>query len=215
MQMSSWTIPMTLILPRTTIANMVHFGAMLEGIISESLREQYDGPIFDYARSLLQNTTDPIDSLYFVGHSLGGGLAKIVGAQIYRALENGHINNTMNQSLIDDVEIKSFALASPGLSFGARKFSVHIEDIYRTAVEIRPELDMISAIDVHMGAVNFVECFEHDPIACHLGINTICKMMSECNVYKLHNPDLVATWCELEDSAVPLTNVWNSTYYAA
>merc|ERR1719376_1269787 len=101
-QMASWTIPITSILPRTSIANMVHTGALFEGIISDSLREQYDGPIFEYTRALLQNTTEPIDSLYFAGHSLGGGIAKIVGAQIYRALEDGYINNTVNQSLIDN-----------------------------------------------------------------------------------------------------------------
>merc|ERR1711973_931892 len=172
-----------------TIANMVYYGSLLDGIISRSLREQYDGPIFEYARSLLENTTEPIDSLYFVGHSLGGGLAKIVGAQIYRALEDGYINNTVNQSLIDDVEIKSFALASPGLSFGARKFSVHIEDIYNTAIEIRPELDIVSAVDVHVGQVSFVECGGDNMIDCHKSRTTICMMLEKCNAYKLHNPD--------------------------
>lgn len=83
-QFSSWTIPMTTLLPRGFIANIVYQGTKLDGVISNDLREQYDGPIFEYARSLMEDTTDSMDSLYFVGHSLGGGLAKIVGAQIYR-----------------------------------------------------------------------------------------------------------------------------------
>ena len=211
-QLSSWTIPMTSILPRGFIANLVYQGSMFDGVISNDLREQYDAPIFEYARSLLQNTTASVDALYFVGHSLGGGLAKVVGAQIYRALIDGFVNNSYDQSLIENVEIKSFALASPGLSFGARKFSVHIEDIYKTAVEIRPEYDLVSAVDVHVGSVSFVECLEDDVIECHLGINTICSMMLQCNAYRLHNPDLVAAWCKKEDSAVPLMNVWNETY---
>ena len=212
MQISSWTIPMTSILPRTFIANMVHTATLFDGIISRSMRAQYDEPIYEYAWSVLEDTTVPIDSLYFAGHSLGGGLAKIVGAQVYRALEDGYITNT-DQTLIDDVEIHSFALASPGLAYGARKFSVHVEDVIKTAVEIRPELDMVSMIDVHLGRAGFVECPAGDMIKCHLGMNVICPMMTQCNVYRLHNPDLVATWCEKSDSGVLLMNVWNSTYY--
>merc|ERR1712176_1267045 len=154
--------------------------------MGDDLREQYDGPIFEYARSLMEDTTNTMDSLYFVGHSLGGGLAKIVGAQIYRALNDGNIVND-DQSLIEDVEIKTFALASPGLSYGARKFSVHIEDVYETAVEIRPENDPVSAIDEHVGQAAFVECLEESMIECHLGINTICSLMQKCNAYKLHH----------------------------
>lgn len=124
------------------------------------------------------------------------------------------MSNDNNASLIDDVEIKSFALASPGLSFGARKFSVRVDDIYETAVEIRPEGDPVSMLDVHKGQVSFVECLASDMVSCHLGINTICKMMEKCNSYRLHNPDLVGTWCDEYDSALPLMNVWNMTYYS-
>ena len=203
---------MTSILPRTFIANLVYEGGLFEGIISENLRKQYDAPIFEYVRSLFETTTEPIDSLYFVGHSLGGGLAKIVGTQIYRALEDGYIINTMDQSLIDGVDIKSFSVASPGLAYGARKFSIHIEDIYKTSIEIRPRGDPVSMIDMHVGQVAFVECLADSMMECHMLSNTICKMMSQCNAYKLHNPDLVATWCEQEDPGF-LMRVWNMTYY--
>lgn len=84
MQVSSWTIPMTSIVPRQLIANMVDGASRFDGVINRDLREQYDGPIFEYARSLLEDTEKSIDSLYFVGHSLGGALSKIVAAQIYR-----------------------------------------------------------------------------------------------------------------------------------
>merc|ERR1719229_1138990 len=191
---------MTSILPRSFVANMVHASAAIDGVMAADLRDQYDAPIFSYVWDLLEETTDPIDSLYFVGHSLGGALAKIVGAQIYRAHLDGYVENAVDNTLIEDIEIMSFALASPGLSFGARKFSVHIEDIYKTAVEIRPEGDIVSAVDVHVGQVAFVECLGETLIAHHMGINTICKMMSECNAYRLHNPDLIATWCEMENS---------------
>jgi len=150
-----------------------------------------------------------MESLYFVGHSLGGALAKIVAAQIYRALEDGYIVNTVDHDLIDDVDIKAFATAAPGLSFGARKFSVHIEDIYKTALEIRPELDWISALDEHAGAVHFVECPAHNRLECHRGFTTICQMMSDCNVYRLHNPDLVAKWCSAQDLTTLMMNAWD------
>lgn len=128
-----------------------------------------------------------------------------------RALNDGNIVND-DQSLIENVEIKSFALASPGLSYGARKFSVHIEDVYETAIEIRPENDPVSAIDEHLGSAHFVECLEESMIECHLGINTICSLMQKCNSYKLHHPDMVAAWCEEARSDIFLMNFWNATY---
>lgn len=92
--------------------------------------------------------------------------------------------------------------------------SVHIEDIYKTAIEVRPQYDMVSAVDVHVGTVNNVECSANGIWECHLAMNTICKMMENCNVYRLHNPDLVAAWCQLGESDVPLMNLWNDTLYS-
>merc|ERR1711879_231031 len=119
-----------------------------------------------------------------------------------------------DRKYISDVEIKSFALASPGLAFGARKFSVHIEDIYETAVEIRPENDPVSMVDDHLGQVSFVECLVEDMLECHYTINAVCSLMESCNAYRLHNPDLVGTWCDVYDSAIPIMNMWNYTYYS-
>ena len=185
---------MTTLLPRSFIANIVHQGTRLDGLISNDLRESYDGPIFEYARNLLENTTEPIDSLYFVGHSLGGALAQIVAAQLHGLQKQGDLAGS------EDTAIRSYAFNSPGLLLSSRKFSVNIDDLYETATIIDSENDVVGDVDVHIGSVYDIDCVFEDVLAgCHRIQNAICALYEHCDATQSHNPDLLQSFCEYSE----------------
>ena len=82
-QMASWIIPMTTILPKSFLREVIWKMSMFEEIIDEDIRKTYDEPLFDYAFDYLSNSNGSVDDLFFVGHSLGGAIAQIVAAQLH------------------------------------------------------------------------------------------------------------------------------------
>lgn len=101
------------------------------------------------------------DKLLVIGHSLGGGVAKISGIK---------------------AGVKSVAFNSPGLLFSARRLDLSTNDINANVVNIRSETDAISAIDSLGGLVQIIKCFEAngDWVSCHAVINQAAELQAAC-----------------------------------
>ena len=101
------------------------------------------------------------DKLLVIGHSLGGGVAKISGIK---------------------AGVKSVAFNSPGLLFSAQRLDLRTNDINAGVVNIRSETDAISAIDSLGGVVQTIKCFEAngDWVSCHSVINQAAELQAAC-----------------------------------
>eukprot|EP01083_Nonionella_stella_P003498 10049_1 len=189
-EMASWMIPITSILPTSFVIRIVSFMSNFEGMIDTELRERYDKALFNYSRALLMDAEYEMDSLYFVGHSFGGSIAQIVAAQMNHLYRS---DISFNHNLTVDLDIKSFAMSSPGLTLNSRKFWIDRHDLFVTSTVLKPQYGVIANIDVAGGLIQDMDC--DDSHSCHHTGDTICNVVTRCDVYQSHNPHLIQKSC--------------------
>eukprot|EP01083_Nonionella_stella_P219963 787446_1 len=178
LQAASWVIPITTILPQHFIIEIVYFVSYyVEGSINK-IRARFDEPLFEYSYDYLMNADHTVNALYFVGHSLGGGISQIVAAQLYHAYKSDLIENYDLKHL----EIKSFSMAAPGLVWGSRKFSIDVGDLYKTSTVVNPNHDAMTGIDKTGGLTQKIECNQEWAFECHNVLNTIAELSDNCEV---------------------------------
>mmetsp|Transcript_1866 Transcript_1866/g.4092 ORF Transcript_1866/g.4092 Transcript_1866/m.4092 type:complete len:227 (-) Transcript_1866:138-818(-) len=120
---------------------------------------------------------DPLREYYITGHSLGGGLAKIVALK----------------ALVEDLELPAVTFMSPGLlstqylvesrvwKHELRKeiTAAYLRD-HAEVVTVMPENDIVSRIDTQTGQVVPIGCASGSPMACHLIGQGLCEIFQEC-----------------------------------
>jgi lipase ATG15 len=105
------------------------------------------------------------------GHSLGGGIASIVGARN---------------------EIEAVGFSSPGIYLSYRKFGIkNCANIRRFVTNIVPNNDFVPMVDVQTGMLQHIDC-EHlqttmNSIMCHGIVHTICELISGCGLDDVSN----------------------------
>lgn len=92
------------------------------------------------------------------GHSLGGGLAGIVGAKL---------------------ELPSVAFSPPGLKFSRLKHRLRLRQLAHTTV-IAPIRDPVPMIDKHTGLVQHTSCSQSSALLCHLPQLMVCDLLQRC-----------------------------------
>ena len=202
LQAFSLVIPVTSLAPTSFVIKMVWISSWFEGIIDDTIRDSYDVPVYEYAYELLTSeyADNNLQSLYIVGHSLGGGISQAVGAQLY------YINKNYVKK---NVDIKSLAIAAPGMLFGSKKFNFDLEALYMTSIVIRPEHDIVSTIDVHGGLVQNLRCREKAFAECHLFGNMLCELFTHCHQENVKNPEMYTHFCEIGDDE---DQSWTKTF---
>ncbi|CAE7224846.1 unnamed protein product [Symbiodinium natans] len=131
----------------------------------------------------------PDRNYYITGHSLGGGIAKLVAAEVQRE----EIQHAGRQ-----VEMTAVAFAAPGIGvaeallFGEDQLSTN----RYTSVTVRPRHDIVSRIDHNTGATIPVGC-RGNPRHCHSIYATLCAFYNKCGSLR---PDVALKipcgWCE-------------------
>lgn len=101
------------------------------------------------------------EKLLVIGHSLGGGVAKISGVKS---------------------KVKSVAFNSPGLLYSARNLDLKTNHINANVLNVRSETDAISAIDYLGGQVQTIKCFDADDdwLSCHSIMNQAAELQAAC-----------------------------------
>lgn len=92
------------------------------------------------------------------GHSLGGGLAGIVGAKL---------------------KLPSVAFSPPGLKFSRLKHGLRLRDLAHTTV-VAPIRDPVPLVDKHTGLVQHTGCNESSALLCHLPQLMVCDLLQRC-----------------------------------
>ncbi len=129
---------------------------------------------FQYDLSFYQPLVNHVDKIkelkdrnvIITGHSLGGGLAQIVGA----------LTNTT-----------AIAFSPPGIVKSRSKFSlqnhsrrVRKTEAFRHSVSIFPESDFVTGVDIMSGLVQAIVCEEEHTFSCHMIQGTLCSLLEAC-----------------------------------
>lgn len=94
------------------------------------------------------------------GHSLGGGVAAIVGARL--------------QAL-------AVTFSSPGVVLSRRKFGVTLREISQYVVNIKPEGDLVPLVDVQGVKAQSIVCSANRlKYSCHSILSTIAEIEGTC-----------------------------------
>ena len=120
------------------------------------------------------------------GHSLGGGIAQIVGANLYE----------------DDFEsyVSSFGSNSPGTKFSSAKLGYTTESLRITSTSVVTDRDLVSAIDEHSGLIQEINCDANNVLECHLTETPICQMLAGCPSNVPRNLDYLNCYCYEEEN---------------
>jgi len=144
-------------------------------------------PLDQYYNQLMSHTATqqkkhPERTWYMTGHSLGGGLAKLVGGQL---------------------GIEAITFMAPGvertlylsLNQAQEKATETINTLLRHAVTIQPRNDLVSRVDSQVGTVLPVECSK-DPLTCHsLYTGAVCDLFNRCGSMREKDAPEVALPC--------------------
>jgi len=156
LQMASYIGPFLNVWPEELSSSIIYYVSALEKIAMDSDLEQqryYYQVLDEYVRQAKQSR-----KVILVGHSMGGGIGKIVGAK-----EGVH----------------SISFAAPGNVLSRKKFGIHMSEINRVSVSVKPSVDVVSRIDVDGGLVQHLDC-KFNFMACHSLTNTIKELVTSC-----------------------------------
>ena len=118
----------------------------------------------DFAFSTLESYIEKINrtagsTILLTGHSIGGGLAKIVGSR---------------------QKVTTVSFSSPGEVFNRAKFGFTLDDLQRYTTSVVSRDDIITWIDIPGGLVQYIDCNASDYVQCHSIVNTYCELKKSC-----------------------------------
>ena len=160
LEIISVIIPLTSVLPVDVVSKYVKWASLVEGAHDK-------GPLY-YFRSVEDQLEQskirfPNDTFFLAGHSLGGGIAKIVGAR---------------------QNLPAITLSSPGVLFLKDKFDFTEANLNNNAITISARFDAIPFFGRHGGTYAAVDCTHSalNPGECHDSGRLICAMDNICGL---------------------------------
>ncbi|KAK3747129.1 hypothetical protein QZH41_004410 [Actinostola sp. cb2023] len=146
-------------LPFEFVAFFISISSSVDYLLHRSTYTQYFKLLEDYVKAEYNMS----EEYFLVGHSLGGGLAKIIGSRN---------------------KIPAIAISSPGEIYNHVKFNYTLEDVQKYTTTVRAQNDPVTWIDRSGGLVQYVECANSGYVGegCHPIKNTYCELKKKCHV---------------------------------
>lgn len=145
-------------LPFEFVAFFISKSACLDYLFQRSKYHYYFQALEEYVKN---KTTNSTEEFFLVGHSLGGGLAKIIGSRN---------------------KVQAIAISSPGDIYNHVKFSYTLQDVQQYTTTVRAQNDIVTWIDRPGGLVQYVECDNSAILKCHSIKKTYCELKEKCHV---------------------------------
>ena len=166
LQLVSLVVPLVYVWPQTWTAEWLLLASVRYVVSGESTKAYYSDVEDFYHNTFThefksRNPNATEANVMFVGHSLGGGLAHILGARN---------------------EVRSVGLEPPGVALSHKKFGFDRERYDRTAVSLQRDYDLVPQVDKQGGEVAHMPCDQIDPTHCHILRPLMCQLRRECDL---------------------------------
>eukprot|EP01080_Neovahlkampfia_damariscottae_P007553 gene7553-11876_t len=141
--------------PEDLTARIVYLVSLLEELFIGNRSEMtfYYTVLDDYVRN-----NKHLRNIILTGHSLGGGIANIVGAK---------------------QKLKAITFSSPGVVFSRYKFGLTEKDINSVNINIIPRNDIVAKVDKQGGLMQYIDC-PGDWLKCHSLFTTLRELIRTC-----------------------------------
>jgi len=159
LQVLALFVPILNQLPTKFIAEYASKTSFINKIFHSGSNSYFFKQIEDYVKAIKKaNNTDEV---ILVGHSLGGGIAKIIGAR---------------------QQLPAVSFSSPGIAYGHVKFGFSLDDASKFGVSISPQNDKIPLLDKHVGLQQTIQCDGKTFEQCHRITRTYCELHNGCGL---------------------------------
>ncbi|KNE58436.1 hypothetical protein AMAG_04006 [Allomyces macrogynus ATCC 38327] len=147
--------------PRPVVARLVQFVTSYVAFSNFI----YSQEVERYTKALLSSGKRTV---FVAGHSLGSGIAQIVGSRL---------------------EVPAIGVSGPGLGLTYLNFGTTVEAVTHWALNIVPFTDPVPMTDVQVAAVVHLPCYQSVPSKCHSVLNTLQTMINVCAGVKVSGSD--------------------------
>jgi len=179
-QLMAHVIPAAHLVPAALVSDAIELAGALEAYTVPWIRRRGDDASYYFHDVLVKHIIAgedvgrfDRDSLFLVGHSLGGAVAHIAGAQ------RG---------------IKSFGIQSPGIVLPRKKFGLHKSTLHRYATTVFVSDDIVPHIGWQAGELLQFECTEAFRERCHAAEPLATAIWRSCASVRRNFPRIDDVW---------------------
>ena len=155
-QVTSVALPMQQ-LPSSFVTSFVSAASFLERLLHHGCEDFAFSSVESYLKEHVINETD--HHILLTGHSMGGGLAKIIGSRL---------------------KLPAVSFMSPGEVHIHEKMGFTLRDLERYTTSVVSRSDMVTWVDHHGGLVQYIGCNASGYAQCHSIGNTYCELKNGC-----------------------------------
>ncbi|KAJ7377916.1 hypothetical protein OS493_025811 [Desmophyllum pertusum] len=152
--------------PLNFVTSYVSVASFLERLLHHD-REDFSFASIESYIEEINRTAD--NSVFLTGHSMGGGLAKIIGSR---------------------QKVTTVSFSSPGELCIRAKMGFTLDDLQRYTTSVVSRDDMVTWVDFHGGLVQHIGCNASSYVQCHSIVNTYCELKRSCG---FHTPVTCST----------------------
>jgi len=139
--------------------------ALVEAFVSSCDVKAWFGysQVWDHSLFFAQRSVERCDKKGFqvvvAGHSMGGGLAQIVGSRL---------------------GLPAFCMSPVGFGYSLKHFNISLDSSIRHLTNVLPGNDVVPPIDMQLGMSQNIRCKSRSGVLCHLFLRTACELLASC-----------------------------------